>query len=233
MALMLPLSSSTASADAIVITSGGGSVYADGDLGGFQLTGDGTQIGFDHHGSGTTGFHSGQTVSIHDIIGPYTTFSRTATVSGTVYPSVFLFGSLDLRGSPFVAATAPMNTNMIFSTSFTMNGYLIGCSSNSATWNGTVYTCGSSRTLFSQSLTGSGFATTSARAIDDPSGRTLWLSRGADNFTFSPASPSPTPEPATVLLVGMGLAAGARRLRGSPHTMLRSTTPKPNPPESS
>jgi hypothetical protein len=111
-----------------------------------------------------------------------------------------------------------MNTNMIFSTSFTMNGYLIGCSSNGATWNGTVYTCGSSRTLFSQSFTGSGIATTSARAIDDPSGRTLWLSRGADNFTFSPASPSPTPEPATVLLVGMGLAAGARStLRFSSH----------------
>ena len=59
--LSMFLWSSNASADAIVITSGGGSLYWDGDLGGFQLIGNGTQITFDHHGNATDAFHSGAT----------------------------------------------------------------------------------------------------------------------------------------------------------------------------
>ena len=201
--------SSNAFADAIVITSGGGALYWDGDLGGFQLTGNGTQITFDHHGSGTTGFHSGNTVTIHDTVGPYTTFARSARVNGTFYPTVFLFGSLDLLGTPFFAPPAPMNTFVTFSTPFTMTGNLFGCSGNTVSSG----TCGSSTMLFSQSFTGSGTVTTTQRAIDDDRGGTFYLGRGADNFSFSDPGPSPTPEPATLLLMATGLAAGVRRFR--------------------
>jgi hypothetical protein len=208
--------SSNAFADAIVITSGGGFTYWDGDSGGFQLTGSGTQISFDHHGNATDAFHSGATVVIHDSVAPvpYSTFARTATVKGTYYSSVFLYGSLDLLGAPFVAPAAPMNTFRDFSTSFTMNGHLIGCATP-GTFNGTAYVCGGS-TLFSEDFTGSGIASTGPlRALDDGSGGTTWLNRNGDNFAFSDPGPSPTPEPATLLLLATGLAAGARRFRMS------------------
>jgi hypothetical protein len=201
--------SSSAAADAIVITSGGGAVYWDGDLGGFQLIGSGTRIGFDHHGSGTTGFHSGTATTIHDGVSPYTTFARSATVNGTFYPTVYLFGGLDLLGAPFVPPAAPMNTFVTFSTPFTMTGNLFGCSGNTATMG----TCGSSTMLFSQSFTGSGTVTTTQRAIDDPNGGSFYFGRNADNFVFADPGPSPTPEPATLLLMATGLAVGARRLR--------------------
>jgi hypothetical protein len=207
--------STTAFADPIVITSGGGSLWWDADLGGFTLKGNGTNITFDHHSGAINGFHSGDTVVIQDHAIPYTTFGRSAIVNGVAYSNVFLFGRLDMIGAPFVAPTAPMNTYMNFSTRFAMTGSLIGCSGFGA-WNGSAYTCGNSTTFFSETFTGGGTLTTGPlRAFDDGNGGTAWQQRGVDSFAFSDPGPSPTPEPATLLLIATGLAVGARRFRAT------------------
>ena len=105
--LLLVLRSSLAVADPIVITAGQAGVRTDGEPTSFQLFGDGTKLSSDSDGSGVPqGLRAGQSVVIHGGVGTThinnSNHPVSATVNGTVYPSVWLFGGLAFLGEPFV-----------------------------------------------------------------------------------------------------------------------------------
>jgi len=203
------LGASIAIADPIVITAGSAGGNLLNDPGGFELIGDKTLIVSDAFGPAPpAGFAGGDTVVISGTVRPQSILNNpgNATISGTFYPSVWLFGSLDFVGAPFVAPPAqPGAVVSSFQTTFVMNGHLEGYANRNQTGP-----------LFAVAVTGSGLASAGPYlAFDD----NRWISppsSGAVNFTFSAADPSPTPEPATMVLLASGLViAGARRFRAS------------------
>jgi len=203
------LSSHTALADPIVVTSGQASIAVDGAFSGFQLFGNGLAITADSSGQAPQGLPAGATIVLSDGVSVTNYFQsqtqgRSATVNGTLYPHVWLSGGLRFVGAPFVTPVAPEGTFEFFNTTFVMNGNLSGYGDPSL----------QTPPLFAVSLTGSGDASTGPfRSLGS-----LWLATqgGGESYRFSAASPSPTPEPTTIVLLASGLiAAGARRFARS------------------
>ena len=109
--LLLVLRSSLAGADPIVITAGHASGRNDFEPTGFELIGDGTHISGTAFGPAPPQpLLAGQSVVIHGGVTTTNTGNAhhpvSATVNGTVYPSVWLFGSLAFLGAPFVVPPA-------------------------------------------------------------------------------------------------------------------------------
>jgi hypothetical protein len=104
----------------------------------------------------------------------------SATVNGTVYPSVWLFGGLGFLGEPFVVPPGQAGAFNSFQTTFTMNGHLEGFSDIDG-----LEPAGAR--LFAVDVTGSGVADIGPyRATSDNVWNTF---DGFASFTFEAASP--------------------------------------------
>ena len=208
--LAVLLAATPGSADPLVVTSGIYSVHGSdptffiftGD--GFDLRGDGTALGVGPVMTCVT-CRAGDAIDLGASVtlpGPFgESLTGSATLGGTSYPTVYYSGTL-LFTAPTVTAPPATGQGFTFTEPFTFTGRLSGF--GSAARNATP--------LFSTSLAGSG--TVSFGTVGTP-GFPWDYAYGDADYVFPAAGEgtSPAPEPTTLLILGAGFVAAARRLR--------------------
>ena len=204
-AATIVLWSSTAFADAIVITSGLVTLSWDGGKAGFALVGAGTSLiaETEQMAPGGCCITAGPVDLSSTVYARRMEFNQPlpVTVNGTQYV-IFPSATLQFTAAPLVIPASPGATDVVvFSTPFTMTGQYSGYANSDLT--GTP--------LFMLAVTGSGTARFGPFHAVDPAG-TVYAGSPGLSYLFETSS-SPTPEPATMLLFASGLAVGARRFR--------------------
>jgi hypothetical protein len=116
-----------ASADTSTIESGTVSLYWDGSLSGFQLSGSGTQLNGEVLQSPPAFLTAGTSADLSGKVRP-TQFGHpfSETVNGKSYSSVWVKGDFTFTARPFDVPTAADGTVSSFSTPFTMQGRFSG-----------------------------------------------------------------------------------------------------------
>jgi regulation of enolase protein 1 (concanavalin A-like superfamily) len=179
---LLFLGSEAAPANAATITSGTVSMYWDGSLSGFQLSGAATQLNGEVLQSPPLSSLSANTTA--DLSSTISTTQASnhpfpATINGTSYPSVWVKGTFTFAAQPLLIPLGSDGALASFSTPFTMQGQFDGFADQAMT-----------QPLFSVSLSGSGTATIGP--LRNFSNNTwAFAGGGSESFTFAGALPAP------------------------------------------
>lgn len=200
----LLLGCSAATADPIVVTGGLLSVASPGGSEPFLLLGDGLSLS----GVGTENFLGPascnpcitEPITFNGTLDSWVPTPVTETVGGTVFPNVFLAGTMSFSGPTFPASLAASTGSL--TAPFTFFATLRGFADSSLT----------GPPLFDNTFTGSGTASATFAITPGP-GATLIFSRDVV-YRFGEETASPAPEPASMALMLTGLAAVALRWRG-------------------
>lgn len=210
---------SLATADPVVLTSGGGGFRNDGELTSFQVFGTNTRLWENARllSLSPEPFSPGESVEFRGGILASPVPMQPVPfqlVNGTTYENVFLHGSLTFVGAPFIAPTGRETELRHFETTMSLVGHLAGFSTFD----------GKGTPLFTVDVTGTGRLSIGPYIfLNGTNGEQTWhlLPTAGGSFTITtPTSPEPVPEPATMLLLATGLA-GALRVRSKYNSEVR------------
>jgi hypothetical protein len=181
-AAILMVSVRVASADTVNLTSGTVSLYWDGSLSGFQLSGSGTQLNGEVLQTAPGSLVANVTADLSGTVNT-TLFSHhpfAETVNGTSYPSVWVKGAFTFTARSFLPPGAPDGTVSSFSTPFTMQGQFSGYADQAMT-----------NQVFSVALQASGVATIGPMRFDSSGG--AWALAGSGGVSYTVSGPLPSP----------------------------------------
>jgi hypothetical protein len=169
---------STVRADSAVITSGSINIFWDGSLSGIELFGDGTHLIAEHMTTPPQSFQAGQIADLSGMVVTSTNHPVDATISGTMYSSVWVKGRFSVTAIPFAVPQEPVVSSNFFTAPITMTGEFFGFSDQAMT-----------NQVFAVSLSGGGVA--SIGPMNAVGGDTFILRSGGMGYVF--AAPVPTP----------------------------------------
>jgi hypothetical protein len=181
-AAILMVSVRVASADTVILTSGTVSLYWDGSLSGFQVSGSGTQLNGEVLQAAPGSLGANATADLSGTVRT-TLFSNhpsSETVNGTSYPSVWVKGAFTFTARSFVPPDAADGTVRSFSTPFTMQGQFSGYADQTM-----------ANQVFGVALQASGVATIGPMRFD--SSGNAWALAGSGGVSYTLSGPLPDP----------------------------------------